>query len=393
MKRSLLWHGKIGEGLRTDMPTAGMRRAILASLMESVDAEWELPDDFMKFSHFLRVIRDLDFSSTPGYPYRLAYPTNAIMFGYSEGSFTSCDRLMEIWEMVKLQIRARKSDPIYLFIKQEPHKVSKKGRKRLISSVSIIDQIIDQMLFSDQNRIIYDDAPLGSVKAGWSMTNGGWKVLPLQGLSIDKTAWDWTVKPWLLDICLEFRKRTLRSDPGGMWYSLASWRYGELFNAPTFVLPNGELRKQSWPGVMKSGCVNTIVDNSLMQQILHFRVCLDLDIPIGWIWSLGDDTRQSVPDRLDDYLEKISQFSIVKESTRNCEFAGYRVEKGRVEPLYKGKHAFLLLHCAPNVQEDVARSYSLLYHRSRDRDRMIKILSHLGTPLNSASLDAIWDGE
>lgn len=392
MKRSLLWHGEIGADLRTDMPTAGVRRDILANLMESVCHEWELPEDFMTFGHFLRVIKDLDFTSSPGYPYRLAYPTNAAFFKYKDGEFTDISRLQEVWELVKLQIRAKKSDPVFLFVKQEPHKISKKGRKRLISSVSIIDQLIDQMLFSVQNGLIYDDAALGPIKAGWSIMNGGWKILPLEGISLDKTAWDWTVKPWLLDICLEFRRLTLKSDPGGLWYSLASWRYGELFMKPRFVLPNGEIRLQSWPGVMKSGCVNTIIDNSLMQQILHLRICLEMGIDPGWIWSLGDDTRQSVPEDLDEYLARISQFSIVKEWTRNCEFAGFRVEKGRIEPLYKGKHAYLLLHCAPNIQEDVARSYSLLYHRSSDKKRVQRILSHLGTPLNDVLLDSVWNG-
>lgn len=392
MKRSLLWHGKIGADLRTDMPAAGVRRNIVADLMESVCPEWELPEDFMTFGHFVRVIRDLDFTSTPGYPYRLAYPTNAAFFSYKDGEFTDTGRLLEIWELVKLQIRAKKSDPIFLFVKQEPHKISKKGRKRLISSVSIIDQLIDQMLFSTQNRMIYDDAALGPIKAGWSIMKGGWKILPLEGVSLDKTAWDWTVKPWLLDICLEFRRRTLKEDPDGLWNRLASWRYGELFMNPSFVLPNGEIRRQAWPGVMKSGCVNTIIDNSLMQQILHLRICYEMDIEPGWIWSLGDDTRQSVPERFNEYLARISQFSIVKEWTRNCEFAGFRVVRGKIEPLYKGKHAYLLLHCAPNIQEDVARSYSLLYHRSADKDRVQKILSHLGTPLNNMLLDAIWDG-
>lgn len=393
MRRSLLWHGKIGADLREDMPDVTTRQCIFSGLEQIVPSQWELPKDFMQFTHFLRVIQDLDFGSTPGYPYRNFYPTNADFFGYRNGVFTNSDRLQEIWQMMEFRIRERISDPIYLFIKPEPHKLSKKGRKRIISSVSIMDQLVDQMLFGDYNEILYEDSAMGSVKAGWNVTAGGWKAMPKIGISLDKTAWDWTVKPWLLQMCLEFRRMRLKSDPGNVWWELASWRYAALFSQARFALPSGAILKQAKPGVMKSGCVNTIIDNSLMQIILHLRVCHDMGIDPGWIWSLGDDTRQSIPDNLQEYLDRVGQFSVVKEATTSCEFAGCRFDKGYIEPLYKGKHAFIMLHCDPNIQEDIARSYSLLYHRSKDRKKVLGILDYLGKPLPESFLDYLWDGE
>lgn len=393
MKRSLYWHGKIGLDLRDDGPTEDERRFMMANAHDQLPVEWTLPDDFFEFSHFMRVIREVDMTSSPGYPYRTHYPTNSAFFDCVDGK-PSLQRVWEIWGMVLLQVQERRADPIYLFVKPEPHKESKKGRKRLISSVSIIDQLIDQMLFGEFNRWVIDDAAYGPIKAGWSARAGGWKTMPMEGISIDKKAWDWTVKTWLMEFCLAFRKETLRGPFKDRWYDLASWRYRMLHCEAEFALPSGEIRKQGKPGVMKSGCVNTIVDNSLMQMFLHFRLCYMLGIEPGWIWCLGDDTRQSVVDRLREYLDLMAQFCHVKEWTLACEFAGCRFAGGRVvNPLYLGKHAFKLLYCAPNVQEDVARSYSLDYHRSQQRPGIEPILKCLGPLLPEDLRDLLWDGE
>lgn len=376
------------------MPDVTVKRVIHANLAASLGVEWELPADFLTFSHFLRVLGDVDFSSSPGYPYRLRAPSNSVFFKRRDDGVIPSDRLLEVWDLVELQIRERVSDPIYLFVKQEPHKKAKKGRKRLISSVSIIDQIIDQMLFSGFNQWLIDDAATGPVKAGWNIMAGGWKTLPVSGWSLDKKAWDWTVKPWALQMCLEFRRSTLKSGPhDALWYSLASWRYWELFYNARFALPDGSIHKQLKPGIMKSGCVNTIADNSLMQLILHFRVCAELEVEPGWIWALGDDTRQQTPRDKRSYLDRLNQYALVKQDTELCEFAGYRYTGGNIEPLYRGKHAFNMLYCDPTIQADIARSYSLLYHRSKQSAAINSILAYLGNPLNKEFRDYLWDSD
>lgn len=375
------------------MPTVDEQRFIYSNLNQLLPVQWQIPEDFFAFSHFLRVVDGIDMQASPGYPYKLTYTNNAQFFSHRDG-VTDATRLVEIWELVELQVRERFADPIYLFIKQEPHKISKKGRKRLISSVSIIDQLIDHMLFDCFNAWVIDDAAYGPIKAGWSPQSGGWKVMPMDGISIDKTAWDWTVKPWLPEMCLEYRRQTARGVNKDLWYELASWRYAELFRRPKLALPSGEILEQGWEGVMKSGCVNTIIDNSLMQLILHLRVCSTLGYPPAWIWCMGDDTRQAPVPSIRDYRDALEQFCVVKECTTACEFAGYRFQKGgRLEPLYKGKHAFVMLHCAPNVQADIARAYTLLYHRSRELPGIEYIVSHFGEPLDEMCRDLLWDGE
>lgn len=76
----------------------------------------------------------------------------------------------------------------------------------------------------------------------------------------------------------------------------------------------------------------------------------------------------------------------------NGEFAGFRFCKTpNVEPLYKGKHAFNLLHFdESNV--DFIESYQLMYHRSKDRLIKKALVQAAGVP-NVPRLDQIWDGE
>lgn len=251
------------------------------------------------------------------------------------------------------------------------------------------------MLFDGFNEAIIDKSYSSSVKVGWSPYGGGWRQIPRQGVSIDKSAWDWTASYWLFDLILKYKYQTCHDSPfKKRWLDLASWRYRCLFKDPFFIEPGGLIFRQIKPGVMKSGSVVTIVDNSLAQLLIHYRALDDIgQEPEGWIFSLGDDTRQSIPRNFDAYLAALNKYSIVKEHTLACEFAGYRYRRSGIEPLYKGKHAYILLHADPKVEQDLARAYSLLYHRSRDLPAMKKILSYFGNIPLKQELDEIFDGE
>lgn len=359
---------------------------------------WEIPVDFLSRAHFDRVVTTaIDWNSSPGFPYRLKYADNRSFFGVSNG-VPNPQRLEEIWNLVGLRLSDRTADPIYLFVKQEPHKLSKMGKKRLISSVSIIDQIIDHMIDDPYNKAIVANALFGSIKVGWTHLLGGWKVVPKGGLSIDKSSWDWTMRWWLCCMCFEMRSNscTTKGALFDRWQDYAAWRYRKLFVEAEFALPDGTVWRQRKPGVMKSGSVKTIIDNSLAQLILHERVLCDTDDEIveDWIWTMGDDTYQKKPRNLGRYLDTLGQYCIVKEYNTNQEFAGNRfMARCRIEPMYKGKHAYKLLYADPKVQADLAMAYSLLYHRSADREAVRKIVSNYGSLPTYDELDEVYDGE
>lgn len=400
MRRSLLHHCQLADGLREDYPAPEIARRMFYRADAKVGVRWEIPDDLLQRSHFDRIVNEkIVWNSSPGFPHMLKYADNRSFFGLDASGNPNPLRVEEIWGLVQLHLADRFSDPIYLFVKPEPHKLSKMGRKRLISSVSVIDQIIDHMLDDAYNEEVVAQSLFGAIKVGWTHLNGGWKVFPPGGLSIDKTGWDWTMRYWLLCMCFEMRRLACKTQ-GKLyekWLDVATWRFQELFKRPRFALPDGTEIRQRFPGVMKSGSVRTIVDNSLGQILLHERVVAEEDLETDdgdWLWAMGDDTYQSRPIDIKRYLERLSQYCIIKEYNLNQEFAGNRFQAGgRIEPMYKGKHAYNLLYADPKIQADLATAYSLLYHRSRERDAVRNIVSNYAEPPLLCELDEIYDGE
>lgn len=359
--------------------------------------KWSIPEDFLQFTHFERVVDRLEKASSPGYPLMLQFPTNKILFACDEQGNPSVGRLMMVWEMVQRRLVEQDSDPIRLFVKAEPHTKKKleAGRCRLISSISVVDQIIDAMLFNDMNEKMTTENLSIPPKIGWNPINGGWKIVPPQWVAADKTAWDWTVSGWLVELVLELRASLCET--GGerfdRWFELAIWRYNKLFASAEFVSSGGLLFKQQVIGILKSGSVNTISDNSLMQDMLHIRTCLETDQPIGYIFTMGDDTLQEPPVKFEEYFQHLEQYCVLKQVQRKSEFAGHVFGNGKVHPLYFGKHAYTLLHADPKIFPDLARAYPLLYHRSPFRRFVRTACAALGEVPSERYLDLIYDLE
>lgn len=341
-------------------------------------SEWCIPNDFMSYAHFLRVLDLLEMTSSPGYPYLRSYPTNGDLFKVDALGVKDEKRVEMVWNMVSQRLVHRDSDYIRLFVKQEPHKSRKirDGMLRLISSVSVIDQIIDHMIFGDFNKVMIQKHPQIPPKVGWTPFYGGHYQIPkVKWQAVDKSQWDWTVQSWLIESELDFRIYMCKNMTD-QWLNLARWRYLQLFGNAKFITSSGLVLEQKHPGIMKSGCVNTISSNSIMQVILHARCCLELGIKVTPIITLGDDTlQQPVNDKR--YLDLMQQFCIVKHAKICNEFAGYKFGE-TIEPLYKGKHAYNLLHSKPEFLEQQLDSYLLLYHESNDLEFFEKLTESLG---------------
>lgn len=402
--KSLSYHAGLREKVsapRPDYKTETLTRKIVSEIYQP--AEWEIPFDFMSREHFNRVAHEIEWTSSPGYPYCLHHPTNAAFLRVKDG-IPSEEGLEHLWSLVQQQIRDRICDPIRMFIKPEPHKVNKldEGRYRIISSVSIVDQVIDQMLFGYMNDKLIENFNSIPSKAGWTQLKGGWKIMQQSGfVTADKSSWDWTAVIWLLelvlgvriDLCRTARDENRESD-FELWKDLATWRYYCLYVDPVFVTSGGLFLKQRQPGVLKSGCVNTIHDNSIMQVLLHVIVCIYLEIDIEWLYALGDDTSQREPDKAEQYFEELAKYCLLKQVEFKTEFAGHLFTSDSVEPVYHGKHAFALLHADEKFAREMADSYALLYHRSQKRDMVRRILTQLSERLPSLEvLDLIWDGD
>lgn len=172
-------------------------------------------------------------------------------------------------------------DPIYVFIKDEPHKREKleKGRFRLISCVSLVDTLIERLLFSQQNQneiALCDDL---CYKPGMGLHDDGLKALykwfqKVQEIfpicSTDVSAWDWSVPGWLLKLetCYRVAFEADRSR------KLLVVNYGHGLRNKVFNDSLGQLYEQMVEGIQPSGCYTTSSGNSHMRYMLASLVQL-----------------------------------------------------------------------------------------------------------------------
>lgn len=354
---------------------------------------WSIPEDFISFSHFCRELEDVDMSSSPGYPYCATYVNNQQFLKASEG-IPNPERVADLYSYVLNYLDGTPANPIRLFVKPEPN--SKKKHEnlayRLISSVSIRERMVDAMCFGPMNRRMIETWPISPIRIGWSPLKGGWKQMHFYSQhAADRSNWDWTVNPWLLEMCLEIRIR-LCENMSDTWKKIAMRRYVDLFSSPWFVTSGGLYLRQLEPGVQKSGCYNTTADNSIMQLVLHAFACQRLNLEPGSIITVGDDTLQTPqPDVYYEFLSKYCQLKPVEEVV---EFCGYRFSPGGVvDPVHVNKHAYNLLHMSPSVASDMALSYSVVYHRGNERDWILSLFKRLGLKVFDKNvLDLLWDG-
>lgn len=283
------------------------------------------------------------------------------------------------------------ADPLKVFVKQEPHKVDKlnEGRYRLIMGVSLVDTIVDRIIFGELLRTAASPANVlrTPCAVGWAPNKGGWRFISLytkNGFSIDRKAWDWTVCEWLVRLWEDFIK-DLHPDHPLWWSELVSRRFTCLFYIARFSFPDGQLIQQGTPGIMKSGCLLTLLLNSVGQTILHVIAQLNLErdpfdnIPL----SMGDDTLQKPFDYMEPYAEQLAKMALIKEAEYThdySEFIGFIFTKTGYYPAYWKKHLYQLRHLDQAVMRETLMSYQMLWYH---HPGMLKFIRDIIWNINS----------
>jgi hypothetical protein len=259
-------------------------------------------------------------------------------------------------------------------------------------AVSLVDQVIDQMLFGDFNTNMIDLYGQIPCMPGWDPVLGGWKVIPSGKVGFDVRAWDWTVPGWLLDAELDLRHQLLVGDLD-VWSELAHWRYSCLYSDPRLMLSNGALFRQRVSGFVKSGAVNTIASNTNMRLLLHNYVSLAVGDPLwAYFIAMGDDAYQDPPSQ--DYVDYHSSIVELKEPVLE-EFCSHYFHGGHVEPLNWGKHLTNMLYSKDEHLEQVVASMQLNHTRSVRLPRVREIAYALDPSFvrSPQYLLGIYDGE
>lgn len=258
------------------------------------------------------------------------------------------------------------ADPIKVFVKQEPHKMDKirKETYRLISGVSLVDSLVDRIIFGWILRRMLQTVGKNPSMVGWSPVRGGWKYLRqyFAGKTLaclDKSSWDWTVLEWMIAAMLEF-VLGLAVNPPDWWIHMVEMRFYMLFHSASYQFSDGTYTRQNFWGIQKSGSLLTIFMNTVLQYIIHMMV-MPGDNSVR-MKIMGDDTVQEVPADIDRYVEDIRRLGPKVKEVKVLnwiEFAGFSVYYNTCLPVYWKKHLFNLRYAENPVQ--TMQSYQVLY--------------------------------
>lgn len=264
------------------------------------------------------------------------------------------------------------ADNIRVFIKREPHKLAKivEGRYRIISAVSLVDTMCDRIRFGWLMRVALSTVCETPVMIGWAPVNRGYAYLEevFRGMRVrglDKTAWDWTVRGWLIEMVREVIKSLAVSAPPE-WTDWVDRRWECLFRDARFEFSDGTIVQQPGWGVMKSGCYLTIMINSIGQLLYHALALRSIGKPVDSVpfVTIGDDVTCGDFPEFDEYERYLNTHGTrLKPSTplEHIEFAGFVTGGGLCWPEYWKKHAYAACHTPAEKLPELLSAYRTLY--------------------------------
>lgn len=357
---SLRFHASRREMVRLNFkpPTMSEIRRVIAHLEKAYHTVTPRRLEQLDTDVFLTALKSVDMSSSPGWPWKKDFKTNRDLFMKEDGSLNQHSLVM-VFDAVRERLEDLKTKPIAddinVFVKDELHKKTKidAGAFRLISSVSITDTIVDRILFGElfDKCYTYEGFSQTPNKAGWTPYKGGYKWLAKRyrrgkKLFADKSSWDWTMMAWVAYVLMELMARMAGFEDPVRLRQIRN-RMIALFSEPVFNI-GGWLRfSQALGGLMKSGCLGTIVWNGMAQVALHAlaeirRVGIVKEDPD----VLGDDTVQSAMEALEEYILFLNQAGCLARDFHvsdlsqggKLDFAGHEFDERECLPAYGKKH-------------------------------------------------------
>lgn len=343
------------------VPTLEERECVLRKVCETYP-KTRVPWYFEGETHRLTrgdIIRRMDFlnqKSSPGLPWAHLGETKGVLrqryaHMIADAVLQRLERLQSMDLSIEWDPRALIDhglcDPIRLFVKNEPHSKEKANEKRwrLISSVSIVDELIERFLCSPQNEKEIDnwqDCP-SKPGIGLSLDDQAQElfdsVLPhlSTAAEADVSGWDWSVKWWMFEMEIEARIRLCGASPASAFARLLKARIYCLARS-VFSSSDGHLFMQTVPGVMKSGSYLTSSSNSRMRVMAAYLIGAD------WAIAMGDDSLEtSTPNAIERYAALGIKVKMFRECQGSFEFCSHRFVDGVAVPINWAKGLYRLL--------------------------------------------------
>lgn len=322
---------------------------------------------------------------SPGYPYNLRWAKNKdVKLSPAEGGLgvdgiadLVMTRLSLYRDCFEAGIEPEKvpveelSDPVRIFIKWEPHTVEKAtiGRWRLIWSVSLIDQIIDAVLWDSSLLAEIENFRRIPSKPGFSPMYGGYHSLFTQvddgtnriGTK-DLRGMDWTMPGHYYVADTESRLRLCQDEipPFFSWLARARTR---VESCGMVIFSDGTLLVQVQPGINRSGSKRTISINGRAQ--VFNRIITEIRVHGDFVWdraylaAMGDDGLERMRDLTEEqYRAVLTDLGFILK----C------LKMGKIEDMHfcSRKVAFMRGQYVPLPMNWLKHSFMLKTHEDRE---------------------------
>lgn len=278
-------------------------------------------------------------------------------------------------------------DPVRIFIKVEPHKLKKmlEEKYRLISGVSLVDQLVERLLFSRQNEAEIENWTTCPSRPGIGLNDDGLLVMAdhfrkeLKINSImetDVSGWDWSVQYWEQRADAEARRRLAGAEKNSCFaHCLQVQAYA--VSCSVLVVPGGEMMSQRNLGVQLSGSYGTSPGNSRMRVIVSLVGKQIAAEPLGdsiGVSAMGDDSTERHWEGAQAVLERLGhRVKFVKSNTKleGISFCSHEwMENGLAIPETAIKTVFRFLSNPPNLDDYPERYAQLAWTLRHHPDRL-----------------------
>lgn len=244
-------------------------------------------------------------------------------------------------------------DPCRVFEKNEPHPLGKleEGRTRIITSLSLIDEVIERLLFGPQNNAEIDqweDIP-SKPGIGFSDEQNAvfWnhiKDFVAEAAESDISGYDFSVQFFMFVMDLHVRRLCNGASKDSAWWRIATNRI-RCLTLSVFVTSDGEMFEQLVAGIMKSGSYITSSTNS------RIRVMSSDLVGSEWAEAMGDDAcEQWIENAIEKYHELGFRMKFYRRCSGNIEFCSHLYSDSGAYLLSHEKGLFNLLNSPPSLE-------------------------------------------
>lgn len=366
--RSLFVHSKLRADFLTGavVPDAEVIEDSLDKLLKTFAvAKVKISDNFLDYQSYIKVLENINWKATPGYPLCRTYNTIGDLYKWDGISYDP--RIAkQVYEQLMHWIAKPMVYPFRVFIKVEPLAPAKAevGRWRLIFGAPLYLQLLDHLLNDAINASIMEHRYNLPAQIGWNpfWGNSEWAVRKFTNpYSLDKSLFDWTVSGWLIDAVRQFRHEIVVAPKE--WHTLLDFSYDYSFNRAQFMLSDGQVYEQKTRGLMKSGLVNTLADNTLMQCFLQEIAYSHCNCEARPYIAIGDDVLMEAP--CEHFESNLKQYCKLKYMEPSYNFAGFNLKIK--EPEYWSKHINKLIFQEEKHLAETLETYTMLYCFSKDK--------------------------